>query len=199
MGSKSKAGLMFLLIVIVFGVGWWKKDAVVKFFSKEKPVVLVPYANLSGKYHFKIPDKWVVEEASTEGKFISRSLFTAVEGGQVMGNVAQITVTIVATPGAGQPFSKQTEFDEWWNKGNEEIKGTGIIKLGNESVAGEKAIRLAEVDMVEENLEESFWSVTTWFRKDSLNYYVNMMGNGNLSEKELGLFSQVLSGFYFGL
>jgi hypothetical protein len=165
--------------------------------SSPAVVSFEPYLNKSGKYSFALPAKWKINDASSEAKFVSRTMISPVEGAQQLGNIAQITITIVATPGAGQPFSKQTEFEEWWSKGNQEIKGTGIIKLGNESVAGERAVRLAEVDMVEENVDDSFWSVTTWFRRNSLNYYVNMMGNGSLTDKELNALSQMLGKFNF--
>jgi hypothetical protein len=197
MGSKLKTLLIFVIAAAVVGLGFWKKDDFNNMISSPASISLDPYLNKPGKYAFVFPRKWKVEDASSEGKFVSRTLVSPLEGGQRLGNVSQITVTIVATPGAGQPFSKQTEFEEWWSKSNQEIKGTGVIKLGNESVAGERAVRLAEVDIVEENINDSFWSVTTWFRRNSLNYYVNMMGNGSLSDIELNALSQMLGRFTF--
>ncbi len=197
MGAKKRNLLILVTVVAVCSLGWWKRANIMQMFGGERKIVMVPYSNGSGKFSFSIPMKWKIEEASSEGKFLSRTLISPIEGGSQVGNVAQISVTIVATPGAGQPFSKQSEFDEWWNKGTQEIKGTGIIKLGNEQVAGQKAIRLAEVDIVEENIDQSFWSVTTWFRHNEMNYYVNMMGNGSLSEEELKSLDKMLSAFKF--
>lgn len=197
MGVKKRNLLILVLLAVIGSLSWWKRDDMMGIFKAENTVALVPYENRDGKFSFSIPMKWKVDEASSEGKFLSRTLINPVQGGVEMGNIAQLSVTIVASPGAGQPFSKQSEFDEWWNKGTEEIKGTGIIKLGNEQVAGEKAIRLAEVDIVEENIDQSFWSVTTWFRHNELNYYINMMGNGSLTEKELKSLDRMLSAFKF--
>ncbi len=86
---------------------------------------------------------------------------------------------------------------DWRYKPDEIASGTGTIKLKNEEVAGLPAVRIAEVDMVTEDIKQSWWSVTTWFIKDKINYYVNMMGNGSLSDEELVPFGKILDSFQF--
>jgi hypothetical protein len=49
--------------------------------------------------------------------------------------------------------------------------------------------------MVQEDIKQSWWSVTTWFIKGNINYYVNMMGNGSLTQEEYMPFEEMLGSF----
>jgi hypothetical protein len=191
--AKLIAGI--LLTILIMGLGWWKRESLQAFvLGVFKPDMQI-YVSDSGKFSAKLPGGWELETSTPEGMFVTRVVASPKTGGYQAGNIGQMSITITATSSADQPLSTPTEFEIWQNKPDQEVKGTGLFKVKNEEVAGSKAVRLAEADMVEESVDQSFWSVTTWFRKEDKNYYINMMGNGKLTTVENDFFDKVLNGF----
>jgi hypothetical protein len=184
-------------VVIVMGITGWLVGRGRNF---PKPTVnraveYQSYQNKKGGFKIMIPKGWRGLEASDEGKFVARIVFRRTTLSEAVGNMGEIDITVVASPSVSQPFSTSGEFEDWRAIPDQAATGTGTIKLKNEEVAGIQAVRLAEVDMVPEDIRQSWWSVTTWFIKGGINYYVNMMGNGSLTEAELGPFELILASF----
>jgi len=193
---KKLVGILILVLFATF-TGWrlwinYKMENNVEVNN----IAYRDYENPKAGYKVRIPAGWYVAEASDEGRFVARTVFKRTVD-HLVGSIGEISITAVASSSAAQPFSRRSEFMEWREKPDESATGTGIIKLKNEEVAGSAAVRIAEVDMVLENINQSWWSVTTWFIKGNVNYYINMMGNGALTGAELLPFDKVLNSFQF--
>jgi hypothetical protein len=178
----------WLLLVIISFTAYWvvlkkPKDNVQQAESKYHS-----YENKKGKYKIFIPKGWKEEESTESSKFLTRVVFKRTNQSEIFGNMAEMSVTVIASPSSSQLFSKKSEFDILRNKSDQSASEDGLFKLKNEKVAGLPAVRLAEV-------QKKWWSVTTWFIKNNISYYINMMGNGNLTDIELVHFSKILSSF----
>ena len=157
------------------------------------------YVSVSGKYSTNVPRNWQIEESTESGKFVARVVFKPTETSfrAHPSNIGEMSVTVVSQPSLAQPFSRPEELQMWREKEDKPATGSGMIKLKNEQLGGADAVRVAEVDMVVGNSQNDWWSVTTWAIKDSVNYYVNMMGNGELGKPEWEVFEGMLKGFRF--
>jgi hypothetical protein len=157
---------------------------------------MTDYKNSKGGYVAKVPLKWEVEESTESGKFKSRTVWQVTEDGTYLGNMSQISITVIATPEAKQPLSAQKEFDEWFSKKDgSQATDSGITKVENELISSQSAVMLKEEEVVKEDIPSSFFSYTSWFRKDGINYYINTMGNGLFSDFEKKYFKIILDSF----
>ncbi len=198
MRAKRKPIFWLLVLILIAGAGYIFRGSIVYEFKAAMMLSwFEEFKSAKGGYKMKAPKGWIVEEASASAVFVSRVTIKPAQGGQQMGNIAEMSVTVVDKPDERQLLARQSELDDWWSKEDQEIKGTGSFKVLNEEVDGVRAVRLAEADIVEEYPDQSFWSITTWFRKDMVNYYVNMMGRGKLTDLEQDAFSKMLSSFRF--
>jgi hypothetical protein len=184
-------------IIILAGAGW----AFFKGNIKAKPVVartgsLHLYQNNKAGYEVLIPDNWSNTESTETAKFVSRIDWKATANGTDLGNISEMSITVIATPEAGQPLSTQKEFDLWEKeKDGYTASDSGIVKIKDEEIAGQKAVRMQEAAVLEEDQADSFFSQTGWFRKNNINYYINMMGNGLLTDTENKNFDKIVNSF----
>lgn len=155
------------------------------------------YENKKARFSLMIPTGWRIEEATDEGKFVARVVFIPTAESIKVGNIGELSVTVVATPSANQPLATQDEFDYWLTQPIGNSTDGAVVKIANETVAGKMAVRLAEVEAIPQEPGLKFWSVTSWFRREGLNYYINMMGNGTDFKSESGPFLWMLSKFLF--
>jgi hypothetical protein len=142
-----------------------------------------------------VPANWQTEEATPGGKFVARAVFRPTAESLKVGNIGEMSVTVIATPSATQALASQQEFDNWLRQPVTSATEGAIVKLANEVVAGQPAVRLAVIEPIPEQPGIKFWSVTSWFRHEGVNYYVNMMGNGADFKSETGPFDWILSKF----
>jgi hypothetical protein len=184
-------------IIILAGAGW----AFFKGNIKAKPVVartgsLHLYQNNKAGYEVLIPDNWSNTESTETAKFVSRIDWKATANGTDLGNISEMSITVIATPEAGQPLSTQKEFDLWEKeKDGYTASDSGIVKIKNEEISSQKAVRMQEAAVLENDQADSFFSQTGWFRKNNINYYINMMGNGLLTDTENKNFDKIVNSF----
>lgn len=154
----------------------------------------VEYVNNKIGYKMLIPNGWNIFESSESGIFLSRVAFRPSDKSKSIGNMGEISVTVVATSSGNYAFSTKKEFDEWYGKPDEKASGEGIFKFKNETISGFPALRIAEVSKIE-NKNTNFWSSTSWAIVDGKNFYINMMGNGVGDFSEDKIFSWLVSKF----
>lgn len=181
-----------MLVIVILSFFWIKNNQTIEI--KESPEDYVTYENLKGKYKMMIPKGWSVEEASDSGLFISRVIFRPTRDSIKIGNLAELSVTIVPGTSTGSAYSSQAEFDEWFAKPETAATMDGIFKTKNETLSNNPSVRISELATVEEK-NTKFWSSTTWSRIDNNNYYINMMGNGPGDFAEESRFSWLISKF----
>jgi len=192
-----KKGKWWLAVVAVMVILLW-----LQYGQKGKPAVeeITPeyqvFQNEDGKYRLMVPAGWQ-EEATSGGKFVSRTVFLSTESSKKIGNIGEFSVTVISSPSAEQKMATKEEFEWWMSQPVKEASAGGIVKLENDTVSGQPAVRLAEMIAIPEKKGVNYWSVTSWFRKDETNYYINMMGNGADFKKEMGPFLWMLSKFSF--
>jgi hypothetical protein len=154
------------------------------------------YQNKKSKYEIDIPDGWYIAESTEGGIFTSRIVWSDTQAGVNLGNISQLSVTIIASPSAKQTMSTQKEFDEWYSMNNgSTATDSGIIKVDNVIISGQKSVTMKEEENIENDIQNSFFSRTSWFRVEKTNYYINIMGNGLFTETEKKYFNEILSSF----
>lgn len=188
--KKIKIGLIVIGAVIVGILFWPRKFADINYAHRE---TLLAYVNKLGGYQVSVPKGWIPNVATPSANLSNRISWQPGSQGVELGNIGMISITIVASPSATQELSSVSEFNKWWSAPTQTATNTDIIKIENGKVAGFDSIRLGQMDLVAENPESSFWSVTDWFRKGEVNYYVNMLGNGNLTSVEFDWFNRILN------
>jgi len=190
--------LVFIGILVIIGLICWffvkgstdkrKLNTVINIFKI--------YISNKGRYQINIPSNWDKYESTESGKFTARTVWQISQSGVSLGNISQISVTVIASPAAGQELSTQNEFDDWYKKKDgEQATNSSVIKVKNEEISGIKAVRLKEEAILADDEPNSFFSQTSWLRKDKVNYYINVMGNGLLTDKEKALFEEIKSSF----
>jgi hypothetical protein len=188
---KNKILTILIILGVVLGVWWILAQSVIP-----KTEEFNNYQNPKSGYKVKIPNNWIADESTESGKFKSRTVWIPVQNGTNMGNISQLSITVVEIPAVNQPFSTQKEFDEWFNKKDGfQATDSGIIKVENESISSQNAVMLKEEEVIKEDIPSSFFSYTSWFRKDGTNYYINTMGNGLFSDFEKKYFKIILDSF----
>jgi hypothetical protein len=188
-----------LYVFIFFGLGlvsWIVWHKVIKVSNIKKEDSLVMYINQKGGYQILSPRGWKVTEVEPNNQITNRIMFEpqSAESAQI-GNIGQISVTVVASPSAAQELSTMEEFEKWLAVSPQVATSSEMVKIQNDKIGGEQAIRFGQADMVPDNIDSSFWSVTDWMRKNQINYYINMLGNGMLGQPEEGWWSRILNSF----
>lgn len=189
--------VLILIILIFLSAGWW-------YFGKnnyaggiKNAEVFQKYTDILEKYEMDIPGGWEVQESTTGGAFTSRIVWQAKPGGMDLGNISQLSVTVVASPSTTQPLSTQKEFDQWLDverEGQASDAGT-VFKAGNFNISGLRAVILKEENIVEVSRKNSFFSRTGWLRSNNINYYINVMGNGIFTDKESKYLERMFNSF----
>lgn len=179
-------------MILVSSFMWIKNNQTIK--VEEVADDYVIYENSRGKYKMMIPKDWSIDEASGSGVFSTRVIFRPTENSKKIGNLAELSVTVVPATSTGSAFSTQAEFDEWISKPESAATMDGIFKIKNETISGKPSVRISELASVEEK-NTKFWSSTSWLRADGDNYYINMLGNGPGDFAEESSFSWLLSKF----
>jgi hypothetical protein len=193
----KKAALAILIITILAVSGWYFYRSSLKTdTTQEESPAYKTYRNAAAGYEINAPSDWHVMESTDSGKFLARTVWQAPLSGTNLGNIAQISVTAIASPAAAEALSTPTEFAIWRNlaDGNT-ASDSGIKKIKNETVGDMPAVRLEESIVTSGSDENSFFSQTTWFIKNGNDYYINIMGNGVLTNTEKKDFEDILKSF----
>ena len=193
---KKFIGLLFLILIPAIVLFWFSRKTVNKSKITIPEIKFDLYQNIKGGYEINIPANWNVVSSSDAGLFTSRKVWQVPQAGPSIGNTEQISVTVLASPSAGQPLSTQKEFDTWYERNNGEAASeSGIVKVKNEVISGLPAIRMKEELIIKENIQSSFFSQTSWFIQNHINYYINVMGNGLFTDTDSKYFELILKSF----
>ena len=179
-------------MILISSFLWIKNNQTIK--VEEVADDYVIYENSGGEYKMMIPKNWSIDEASGSGVFSTRVVFRPTENSKKIGNLAELSVTVVPATSTGSAFSTQAEFDEWIAKPDSAATMDGMFKIKNETISGKPGVRISELASVEEK-NTKFWSSTSWLRIDGNNYYINMLGNGPGDFAEESSFAWLLSKF----
>lgn len=152
------------------------------------------YESEKGGFKVKVPADWEAAELTADENFLVRVVIRPGSTGPVIGNIEEITVTIVNKPKDGQLFSTAREFSEWTKKPDIASGSGGEVKLNSGEVFGIPALNI--VDKYEVDGQKK-WTILTWFRKDGANYYLATVGYGEFTGAEAWLHNDIVSGFEF--
>lgn len=155
--------------------------------SKETMVspTISPYSDwtyFKNGYGIKFPPDW---------KNTSDLNGTAVmEPGRKVGSITKISITILSDKKAtGQRFTTQTEFDQWYGV-NGQVQGD-IQKTDNVLLDGQKGVVLMDSSTPDK------WTEIIWTRKDNVNIYIIVRGNGTFTSEDNAAIVYLISSFKF--
>lgn len=162
---------------------WDKKDQlpVVPEEVKLEEVQWTEYKPEGAAFVMSYPEKWEVIMSSQSGAFDQRIFFRPRKEEDRIGNAKEVTLTIVSKPAKTQKLATFAEFNALFAQefGNDSST-SAVRKLGNTSVGGEEAVILTDLSM-EAAYGKGYWSVTSWFRHQNVNYYLNTYGDKGMS------------------
>jgi hypothetical protein len=147
-----------------------------------------------GGFKTKVPADWEAGELTADENFVVRVIIKPGSTGPVIGNVEEISISVVNKPQEGQLLSTAKEFTEWMKKPDMASGSGGETKLNSGQVAGLDALNIVDKYLVD---GKEKWTILTWFRKNSTNYYLATVGNGKYTGAEAWLHNSVVSGFEF--
>lgn len=143
----------------------------------------------NAKYGYSImkPKGWDVATVSSDKNFDDRQVFSPID--KSSSKIAEISVTVVGKIGKVLDLSSQGEWNRWMASPVGATDSSGLVKkIGEKMVSGNRAVVL----MQNEDLPEGFdWSIMTWYRKGTTNYYIDALGAGQVGEGDTNLFDQI--------
>lgn len=150
------------------------------------------FRDQAGTFVVKVPGNWKMVEKEKNDSFDSRVEWMPESPQAMLGNTGQISLTIGGTPDV---LGTEEEFEKWVGMDLAATVSGSIQKLDDVEVGGEPGVMLTELGLPQPG--SGFWTVTTWFRKDGKNYYINTMGNGEFGNVEAAMHRLILESFTF--
>ena len=145
------------------------------------------FKNPTAGYIVEMPDDW-----KNSSDVNGQAIFHPQENAKKLGSFHEISFTFVTKPKTNQILSTQKEFDEWYNQDPQSSSSAKLQKIDNDRVNGEKAVTLVDLRGNQDN-----WSMVTWTRHGTDNYYINAQGKGDFSQEDQEIYQHLLSTFVF--
>jgi len=152
------------------------------------------YASQIHNYTVRVPEDWEIQEGNFLG--ISGEVGFTPPSEKDKGLRTDIHITAMKTEKVRYSLNTQEEFDEWLTKEASKGEGERLFKIDNIEIGGIEAVKFISRSLPGDGTT-AFYSVVTWFRRDGVNYYIELGGFEEIVTGLTTLYDQILPTFKF--
>jgi hypothetical protein len=150
------------------------------------------FKNSKYKYTIMKPIGWEATPITTDKNFDDRQVFLP-NGNNGEGSIIELSVTVISKPASVTEIATDADWNKWVDSPTGATDSSGLVKkIGEKMVGGQRAMVLWQ----DKDLPNGYdFSILTWVRKGTVNYYIDALGTGKFTDYESGVFDYISGTF----